>query len=131
MKRRLRFLCILAPIAFIALGSFITMELWNWLMPALFGLGTLGFLQAAGILILARLLFGFKGGHHHGWHGHMQYAHAGSSCHPHAHFRKEWMHHRWQNLSPEEKEKCAKRFGFPMDEKQAPAPGENPGTPNA
>jgi hypothetical protein len=116
MKCKFRFLFILLPVAFISLGSLITMGLWNWLLPSLFGLGTISFIQAAGILILARILFGWKGFHHRGWHGHMQYAHAGN-CHPHAHFRKAWMHHHWQNLTPEQKEKFAGRCGYPEEEK--------------
>lgn len=35
-----------------------TMLLWNWLMPELFGLGRIGYLQALGLMLLARLLFG-------------------------------------------------------------------------
>lgn len=37
--------------------------LWNWLMPALFGLGTITYWQAFGIVILAKLLFGGFGPH--------------------------------------------------------------------
>lgn len=37
--------------------------LWNLLMPEIFGLGTLTFWQAAGVLLLSKLLFGgFKSG---------------------------------------------------------------------
>ena len=32
------------------------MWLWNWLMPAIFGLPTIGFLQTLGLLILSGLL---------------------------------------------------------------------------
>ncbi len=44
--------------------------LWDWLMPALFGLGPITYLQAVGLMILARLVLGtfghgFRG---HGWH---------------------------------------------------------------
>jgi hypothetical protein len=35
--------------------------LWNWLMPALFGLGTITFWQAFGIVLLAKILFGGHG----------------------------------------------------------------------
>lgn len=45
---------------FLALFGAITMWLWNWLMPAIFKLPTIGFWQAVGILILCQLLF--KGG---------------------------------------------------------------------
>ena len=34
-----------------------TMALWNWLMPVLFGLPTITFAQAAGLLGLSYLLF--------------------------------------------------------------------------
>ena len=46
---------------FLALFGAVTMWLWNWLMPAIFNLPTIGFWQAVGILILAQILF--KGGH--------------------------------------------------------------------
>ncbi len=36
--------------------------LWNWLMPALFGLGEISYWQAIGIFVLARLIFGFGTG---------------------------------------------------------------------
>ena len=51
-------------VAFLALlFGYIVMLLWNWLMPVLFGLTTITFLQAVGIVILARLIFGgFKHG---------------------------------------------------------------------
>jgi len=120
MKCKFRFLFILFPIAFISIGALITMGLWNWLIPSMFGLGSVTFLQAAGILILARLLFGWKGKYHHGWHGPMQYAHAGDSCHPHSHFRKAWMHHHGQNLTAEQREKFAGRCGHPFEKEQDP-----------
>lgn len=34
-----------------------TMWLWNWLMPDLFGLQTIGFWQALGVNILSGILF--------------------------------------------------------------------------
>ncbi|MFZ2055587.1 MAG: hypothetical protein WAU81_15465 [Candidatus Aminicenantales bacterium] len=37
--------------------------LWNWLMPAIFGLGEITFWQAFGIVLLAKLLFGAGHGH--------------------------------------------------------------------
>ncbi|MGH9732664.1 MAG: hypothetical protein ACRD4A_13280 [Candidatus Acidiferrales bacterium] len=51
---------ILAP-GLLALLAAITMWLWNWLMPTIFNLPTIGFWQAVGILLLAQILF--KGGH--------------------------------------------------------------------
>ena len=40
------------------LFGFIIMWLWNWLMPMLFGLPTLGFWEAAGVFILSKILLG-------------------------------------------------------------------------
>jgi len=39
-------------------------ELWNWLMPAIFGLGEINYWQAVGLFVLGKLLFGGCG--HHG-----------------------------------------------------------------
>lgn len=58
--------------------SVIVMLLWNWLMPAIFGLGLINFWQSLGLLVLSRLLFGgfgkfhrrHKFGHHHRYHHH-------------------------------------------------------------
>lgn len=33
------------------------MLLWNWLMPVIFGLTTIGYWQAVGLMILSALLF--------------------------------------------------------------------------
>ncbi|GAB5401495.1 MAG: hypothetical protein Aureis2KO_30800 [Aureisphaera sp.] len=43
------------------LFAYVVMRLWNWLMPELFGLTTLGFWQAAGLIILVKLLLGCSG----------------------------------------------------------------------
>lgn len=44
--------------AFLALGGFVVRWLWNWLLPPLFGLHTITFWQALGLLALSRILFG-------------------------------------------------------------------------
>lgn len=44
------------------LFGFVIMWLWNWLMPALFGLPFLTYWQGVGLFILAKLLFGGIGG---------------------------------------------------------------------
>ncbi len=43
----------------IVLVGFVVMWLWNWLMPEIFGLPTLTYWQAVGLLLLAKLFFGF------------------------------------------------------------------------
>ena len=72
MKRRMvriGFGFILIAAVAVAAAGFVTMSLWNWLTPALFGLPVIGFGQALGLLLLTRLLFGgFKPGRGHGMH---------------------------------------------------------------
>lgn len=62
-----------AAVFALAFGYFV-MLLWNWLMPAIFHLGTIGYWQAFGIVILAKLIFGSVGGgagrHRGRWHRH-------------------------------------------------------------
>ena len=55
-------LCLAVVMAFVF--GWIVMLLWNWLMPAIFGVTTITFWQAWGLVVLAHLLF--KTGHGHG-----------------------------------------------------------------
>jgi hypothetical protein len=41
-------------------GIFVRL-LWNWLMPAVFGLREISYLQAVGMIVLSRIFFGVKG----------------------------------------------------------------------
>ncbi len=50
-------ICALIVLAFIALG-FITMHLWNWLMPYLFHLPVIDFYMAIGLVVLSKILLG-------------------------------------------------------------------------
>jgi hypothetical protein len=65
-----------------------TMLLWNWLMPAIFGLPALSLLQAFGLLALSRILVGGFS-RRRGWGG----------SNRHHHWKK-----RWANMSPEQRE---------------------------
>jgi len=56
-----RFLMPIGFLAVVAAGSAVVMLLWNWLMPTIFGLTSICFWQALGILVLCRLLFGSFG----------------------------------------------------------------------
>ncbi len=126
MKRRFRFLFILIPVVFIAAASLVTMGLWNWIMPALFGLGAITYFKAAGILLLAKILFGWPGSGKFSSHGHNHFrrlAFAGNINHQHSVGHNPWktkMQERWQSLSPEQKEKfsapCGKRFNRHMEQ---------------
>lgn len=69
---------ICAAVFFAALFAVVVKLLWNWLMPVIFGLGTITFMQAFGLILLARLLVG-------GWHrGHDEERHK-SKRHDHLH----------------------------------------------
>jgi len=94
---------ILAIGAIFAFG-YLTMYLWNWLMPGIFGLKTITFCEAFGLLILGKLLFG---GFHKKWGGRC----GGHGCHHgHGHWKSRW-EDKWAQMSPEEKEKFKKGFG--------------------
>jgi hypothetical protein len=61
MRRKLLLiapLAILGLLLFIALGGVVVLQLWNWLLPPLFGWPQITFWQAIGLLALCRILFG-------------------------------------------------------------------------
>ena len=75
-------------LVFFALFTFVVKWLWNWLMPALFGMHLITFWQALGLLVLSKILFGgFRGGPHTQWG-----------------WRRRMME-RWEKMTPEEREK--------------------------
>ncbi|HEX4389322.1 MAG TPA: hypothetical protein VH109_11910 [Steroidobacteraceae bacterium] len=82
-----------AAIAFLAVVGLVVMGLWNWLVPALFAGPQIGYLQALGLLVLARLLFG--GWRGRGWHGH---------------WRQRMWRERWESLTPEERARLRERY---------------------
>ena len=49
---------LLIALAFVVVMGLVIMVLWNWLVPALFSGTSITFLQAIGLLILSRILFG-------------------------------------------------------------------------
>lgn len=81
--------------AFIFIGGFAVMSLWNWLIPSIFGLTTITWVQALGLLVLSKILFGgFRGGG--GW---------GGGCGGNRqHFWKQKMAERMEKMTDEEKE---------------------------
>jgi hypothetical protein len=80
-----------AGIIVIALAglSWVVMLLWNALLPGLFGVRPLHYLQAVGLLVLSRVLLG---GLRHGPWGH-----------------RRW-HQRWESLTPEERERLREKY---------------------
>lgn len=61
VKMKLAFLVL--GLAFVAAFGAVVMLLWNALVPELFGGPVIGFWQAAGLLVLCRILLGGFGGH--------------------------------------------------------------------
>lgn len=102
---------------FTALGGWIVMSLWNWLLPPLFGWHSITFWQAWGFLALCRILFGGFGIHGDGR------SRMGERVRERVRGRvAERMAERCAEMSPEERERfrqiMAERFGF------GPGPGE-------
>ena len=48
-------------LAFVLVFGLIVQLLWNWLVPGIFGLRAITYLQAIGLLLLIRVLFGRMG----------------------------------------------------------------------
>src|SRR5258708_24491418 len=86
VRRGLKF-AVIGGVAGTVFG-FVVMSLWSWLEPAVFGLRTITLWQALGILILSKILFG-------GFRGRPGYG---------GPWRRR-MSERWQQMTPEEREK--------------------------
>ena len=88
MRKKWIFLAPLLVVIFIVIGGEVVLQLWNSLLPALFGWRQITFWQAVGLLALCRVLFGGSGGR--GFHR--------------FNFRRR-MSERWERMTPEEREK--------------------------
>lgn len=66
------FLGVVFAVVFALVFGIVVKLLWNWLMPAIFGLGEISYWQAFGLVILAKLLFGAFGHRHKDHHNHFQ-----------------------------------------------------------
>ena len=101
-------LAILGMLLFIVIGGEIVLQLWNWLLPSLFGWRQITFWQALGLLALCRILFGGHAWHNSGRHN----------------FRRR-MKERCEHMTPEERERfrqrMRERWGF------GPSTGETKG----
>ena len=76
------------------LAIYVLMRLWNWLMPDLFGLTTINYWQALGIMVLAKLLFGFGGGgKNKGSSSHKRKFNSSHGCSSMRRDFKEWKHY--------------------------------------
>jgi hypothetical protein len=99
-RKRAHKLMGLLPIGIVAIAifGFGVMSLWNWLVPALFGGKLITFWQALGMLVLSRILVG------------------GLS--------RPRVVHKWEQLTPEEREK----FRAAMDRRRCSESGAEPGS---
>lgn len=57
-------------LAFVALFGLIIMLMWNWLVPEIFGVKPVSYIQALGLLILSKLFFSGFHGKRYSKHGH-------------------------------------------------------------
>jgi len=82
---------IIAAVAFAAVFGWVVMLLWNWLMPMLFGLKTIGYWEAFGVLLLSKIIFS---GFHSGGGGK-------DDDKDSRHFKR-WMKHEWEGAPARE-----------------------------
>jgi len=100
-KGKFIFIPIIAA-AVLTLISFVVMQLWNNLLPAILHVGIITFWQAMGIFILCKILFGFgKGGR--GWGG-------GGG----APWMRRKMEQKFNNMTPDEKERFKQKMAERM-----------------
>jgi hypothetical protein len=87
-------LALLGLLLFIAIGGEVVRQLWNWLLPPLFGWRQITFWQALGLLALCRILFG------------------GLGCQgfDRSHSRRRTAE-RWEHMTPEERERFRQGMG--------------------
>ena len=104
---------ITAVLLFIAVGGILVRQLWNVLLPPLFGLPAVTFWQALGLLVLCRILFGGFGFH-------------GTSRSEARRKIRARMAERWARMTPEERERFRRgirgRCGFDMSGGQEGGP---------
>lgn len=109
-RRILRFFGIaLAAIAGLAIIGFVVMQLWNAIVPAAVGWHAITYWQALGLLILSKILFGFR---FHGGGG------------PSRHWRRR-MIERWDKMTPEERAKFREGMRGRCGEFRSPAAEPN------
>ncbi|MDP9230941.1 MAG: hypothetical protein M3O67_09765 [Bacteroidota bacterium] len=115
-ERKVAMFILIAAVA-ITVFSFIVMSLWNVILSPVLHISTITFVQALGILVLSKILFGgFRGG---GWHHRRQYW-------------KQNMEAKMANMTPEEREKFKQEWknrcshwGRSYHEEQTPAQQTN------
>ncbi|WP_185731375.1 hypothetical protein [Larkinella rosea] len=131
---------LLFAVVFIMAAGWAVSSLWNWLIPVLFAGPIITFGQALGLLLLARILVGFRGG----WGGRRWGG--GWGGHPGHPYWREQLSNRWQHMTPEERKEFKQKmkeqwkggcgpgrrgFGRRWEEETEPAQPGNPAEPTA
>jgi Ca2+/H+ antiporter, TMEM165/GDT1 family len=110
-RRIVRLVLFVLPLFFLVLAGLIWLcrELWNGLMPPIFGLRAITYWQALGLMVLSWILFrGFRGPHpgYGGWRYNMR--------------------RRWERMTPAEREEFIRglntRCGSPPPASPGPPP---------
>jgi Ca2+/H+ antiporter, TMEM165/GDT1 family len=112
LKAKKVVMIIVIAIAAILAFGFITMSLWNAILPAVLGVKAITFVQALGILVLSKILFGGfgRGGggfarRRHEWKQQMEQKLAGMTPEEREKFKAEWKNRcggmRWRSKQPD------------------------------
>ena len=88
-KKRWFFKGFFFVLIFIAVLSLAVMLLWNWLMPMIFGITTITYFQAVGLLILSKILL----------------TGVGKRPSPYSYSRRKYWHERFEKENKEEERK--------------------------
>jgi hypothetical protein len=109
LLRGMRFAVMAA--ALVAVFSLVVMLLWNALVPGLFNGRVVGFWQAAGLLVLSRILFGgfLRRGWHGGWRHRWRERWERMTPEERTRFREGYA--RWSQMTPEERTEFRNAFG--------------------
>lgn len=91
----------------VAAFTLITMYLWNGLVPVLFNGPVISFWQTLGLLVLSKIFFSGFGGRNHGGHR-----------------WKGYWRERWQNMSPEDRERFKQKMKDKWCYREPVAPSE-------
>lgn len=107
--RRHRWLGIPIFLAVLAAGAAVVMLLWNWLIPAIVGWSAIGFWQAAGLLVLCKILFGGFGKFGGARMGEPPFRRPDPRM---GFMDREKMHEEVKNMSPEERKEYIRNHMF-------------------
>ena len=116
---------VIAAVGFAFLFGYAIMLLWNWLMPAIFGLITINYWQAVGIIILAKLIFGGFGSHHkHSKSDRHKRSSRNSKSKAYKHGFSKWRHYEkfWKEEGKDAYKRFSEKYNNEMDSEEKPDP---------